>query len=541
MAIPDKMREDVFSSGGPDDATSSLTTWWKAILRRKLLLASITLAGVLGGLLITYLETPVYRSRASLEVENMPADVQGFRDGPGSPSPTNYESYLQTQIELLQSRAFFERVSDRLHLADYPGFQQHKGRMSQFLTGMKLIPPAKTSPSQAVYENLYRDVSIRQTRQSNIVELQCVSNDPQLAARIVNTLATEFVQSHVESRGASNQRTSGWLERQLAGLKQSMERSEAELLAYGANANLLYTNQNESVAEQKLAQLQSELTKAQADRIAKEPEEELIKAGGDGKTRPVLESGPIREYQTKLADLQRQRSQFDLYLTAKNRKVEEVDAQIAFLLSKIAREQETIAAKVHQDFDAAQRRERILQEAYNQQRKLVMADGNRSIRYNTLKHEAETNRTLYETVFRRLHEAGISSALRANNVRIVDLASPEGAPIRPVPLFNAALGLTSGMLLGLFCVFLRERSDQTLQNPGSTALFLNLPELGVIPSSRANLGLVASKRHSLPLNSVAEDERAEKQSAWNLKDTPMANAFRATAASILLPIPAPIA
>ena len=44
--------------------------------------------------------------------------------------------------------------------------------------------------------------------------------------------------------------------------------------------------------------------------------------------------------------------------------------------------------------------------------------------YNILKSDVDTNRQLYDSMLRNVQEAGMTSALRASNIRVVDSAIP---------------------------------------------------------------------------------------------------------------------
>jgi len=50
---------------------------------------------------------------------------------------------------------------------------------------------------------------------------------------------------------------------------------------------------------------------------------------------------------------------------------------------------------------------------------------------------------------------------------------------------NSAIGLFSGVLLGFGFVLFRERVDRRIVAPGDAQVYLDLPELGVIPVDEA--------------------------------------------------------
>ncbi len=131
---------------------------------------------------------------------------------------------------------------------------------------------------------------------------------------------------------------------------------------------------------------------------------------------------------------------------------------------------------------------------YTNHARLVSEQAEKVTHYNILRREVDTNRQLYESMFARVKEAAIASALRASNIRIVEAATPPTAPYKPQPSRNASLGLLAGLFIGVALVIVRERTDRTIRDPGEVSACLNVTEMGVIPSS-----VVEQQRRLLPL------------------------------------------
>jgi len=121
--------------------------------------------------------------------------------------------------------------------------------------------------------------------------------------------------------------------------------------------------------------------------------------------------------------------------------------------------------------------------AYANQTRLVTQDSEKSIQYNILKREVDSNRQIYEAMLQRVKESTIASAMKASNVRVIDSAKVPEKPYKPSLPINGALGLGCGLMIGMAFVVMRERGDRTIQEPGDAGLILGLPELGVVPSA----------------------------------------------------------
>jgi capsular exopolysaccharide synthesis family protein len=313
-------------------------------------------------------------------------------------------------------------------------------------------------------------------------------------------------------------------------LKIKLEKAEDQLTGYARSTNLIFTSEKENVSEQKLQQLQDELGRAQADRVTKQSRYELASTASPETLSEILEDTSLREYQTRLTELRREAAELRATLTASHPKVLKVLAQLETLESARERERGNILARIRNDYGAAQRREQLLANSYAAQARLVSEQGEKVAHYNILKREVETLRQLYDAMLQRVKEAGVAAALRASNIRIVDPARRPLAPYKPRLTRNAALGVLLGLFLGAGFVFVRERADRTLQDPGDPELYLNVSELGVIPSGESD----AARRRLLPSRRIApEDGESLALVTLNRKPSVIAESFHLVLTSIL--------
>ncbi len=136
--------------------------------------------------------------------------------------------------------------------------------------------------------------------------------------------------------------------------------------------------------------------------------------------------------------------------------------------------------------------------------------------------------------------------MRASNILVVDTAKPPLLPYRPNYPLNTALGLLTGVFFGTGLCILRERFNRRIVAPGFAPAYLRVPELGAIPMAMEpafRLRKLFHTRNKSPgaipglTGNGASGNGSLKASlvAAPSEQTVMAEAFRATLTSILLP------
>ena len=465
-----------------------LVEYWEMLRHHKGTLAVACFLGLLFSLLLTLPQTPVYRARASLEIQNLNENFLNLRDvspttNEGSSSPAEYD--LQTQVKILQSESVLERVIVKLNLAQRFAQESERSRLAAWRKALGLEDSRPGLTRDDLLRRVSRNLTIETEPKTRLIEILYNSPDPQLAAEFANTLTAEFTQQNLEARWKSTQQTGEWLTRQMDDVRIKLEKSEDDLQGYASASGLLFTSEKDNVAEEKLRQLQEELSKAHADRaVAQSKFESASKASPDSLPE-VLDDKTMGEYQVRLTDLRRQLAELSSSLTLAHPAVKKVQAQIAALESAVESKRTNFVERIRTEFESARRRENLLAGNYAAQARLVSEQAAKVAHYNILKRDVDTNRELYDSLLRNVQEAGMTAALRATNIRVVDTAVPPVRRYKPNLLLNSALGLLAGAFFGLGFVVMRERADQSIQSPGQTALYLEVPELGVIPSAHA--------------------------------------------------------
>jgi len=512
--------------------SGGLLEHWRTLQRHKGSVALIACSSVLIACLFTLPQTPLYQAHAIIEIQAMNEDFMHMRDvNPTADTTSSYypEFDIQTQIRILQSAALLDRVVAKLDLNHKP-LVVNETRLSSWRRALGLKPaPAKDQFGDAL-RMAAGNLKVQAQPNTRLIEIDCDSTNPQMAADYANTLTSEFIEQNLESRWQATQHTGEWLTRQMEDLKIKLEKSEGALESYSRESGLMFTEEKDNAAEQRLKQLQEELGKAQADRIQKQSRYELAASASAGQIGEVVDDGSLRDIEGKITDLRRQQAELASSFTPSHPKVKRIEAQIAELDAALQHQRTDILRRIQSDFQAAQRRESLLSASYAAQARLMAEQAGKVAHYNILKREVDTTRQLYDSMFQRVKESSIASALRASNIRVVDPATAPQSPYKPNLATNAGVGLVSGLFFGILFVFFRERVDKTVQEPGDMALALGVPELGVIPSASVD------QRIQRPLLPAIAGEAARidlSLAAAGQRSSPLTEAFHSALASLM--------
>lgn len=526
----------------PAAEAAGLLEYGRVLGRHKGILALVVAVCTLTGVLVSLPQEKVYQAYATLEIQGINENFLNLRDVDPTAGGGNVpaEVYLETQLKILQSETLVDRVVAKLGLENRPEFGgRQPGRLDHWLRKLGLRS-AVQAPRLEARKKALENLKVRQARTSRIVEVVFDSTDPRVAADFANALAEEYIQQNVEVRWRSTQRTGEWLTRQLDDMKTKLTEAERRLQSYAQESDLVFTGERDNAASAKLRQIQEELSRAQADRVSRQSRYEMAAVAPPESLPEVLDSTILRDYEMRLLELKRQLAELRPSYKPAHYRVQRLESQAAELESALARERKNILDRVGNEYRSALRRESLLAAAYQGQTGKVSSQAAKSIHYDTLRREVDANRQLYESMLQKVKEAGIASAMKATNVRVVDEATPPAEPYKPNVPLNAGLGLLSGTCLGIVAVFLRERAervresgDRSIKGPGDLA-YLQVPELGVIPADIIDLepeGRPSVKRY-LPLGNNGGQGRIEL--AAERQPSLVAESFRAALTSILM-------
>jgi len=489
---------DVFADVADyDDAGTSKIDVRKILLviRANLWIIGLIVAGSLAlALVFTMLKTPRYTAVATVQINNQSAQVLGDdqQDASQAEAATAQDTdrFLKTQIAILNSRAIAERVAQRLRLIGNP----------QFYAGMGVPAPKPTASQQQVRDytlNLLNQNELADmTQASRLATITFTSIDQQLSARIANAWANEFIQANLQRRYDSSAYARDFISGQLAEAKAKLEQSERDLNAYARQVGLIRTRDpapttgdadsggtTGSVTTASLLQMNTALNQAQVNRMAAEQRWKALSSGNLLGAPEVLANSTITSLLADRAraeaELQRERSRhLDDYPSVVQGK-----AQVAGINQQINAVAQSIRTSVKEQYDAAVQAENNLKGELSQLKGTSLEEQDKSVQYNLLAREADTNRSLYDGLLQRFKELNAAAGISASNISIIDAAEPPSIPSSPVLVNNMLIALLAALALSALVILIRFQLDDAVRVPEDIEEKLGMPLLGVIPKA----------------------------------------------------------
>src|SRR5690606_14928321 len=173
---------------------------------------------------------------------------------------------------------------------------------------------------------------------------------------------------------------------------------------------------------------------------------------------------------------------------------------------KQANELRAIKASLKAAYETSLSQEQAMRQQVEKLRAEVLDLQKRSIQYNILKREVDTNRALYNGLLQRFKEVDIAGGVGANNVFVVDRAQLPEHPSSPRKGRALLLALALGLGIGLGAAYLLERLDDTIRTPEEIERLAGLPTLGIIPKVSNDQALAAD--FADPRSAVSEAYRS---------------------------------
>jgi succinoglycan biosynthesis transport protein ExoP len=445
--------------------------------------------------LFTFLEHPLYRATATIQIERTAPEALNFGQLTGS-DYYEYQDFYQTQYKVLQSRTVLRIAAQKLDLPNRPTYAQRKGTpigrliawgANLFSGGAGATGPPDTwlAPTNFMAQRL----TVEPVRNSKLVRLTFEDRDRQLSADAANAVADAYETFNTTTRYTTSDQAREFLTDQVGRLQSEIAKEEQELQDEGKQKEILsLSDSTQNIAEKALGDMNARYIEARGRLAVAQARYEAV-ANGDPDSLPeVLQSQLITDLKMQYADIERRYNQAAERFKADWPPLQQMQEELDGAANRLEVETDTIARQVRSVAKAeyAKVRDEVenLGRQVDAQKIEVQRVAGNAIGYAGLKADIETKRKILNDLLTRQSETDTTSRLKggpASNMRIVDRAEIPRAPFKPNKPLNLALSVLFGLLLGAGAALLLNYADNTVKTEQDIQRHAGVPALGFIP------------------------------------------------------------
>lgn len=517
----------------PEDPVELLRKLW----RRKWLILGVMLASLICAFIVVRSMTPLYTavSRVMLGTQEqrytkIDSVLQGLA--------VNLET-VQSEGFVIQSRGVAEQVVRRLGLEESPEFNpklrpvpawsQYLGSVKNFVAGllqdeeggaaaegMQKSIQLTDAERQRIELDLVIDVLLSkvealQLNRSHVLEIAVEAEHPVLAARIANTFANVYTEQQMIRKVKANENANAWLDQRIADFQSRVETAERKVESYRRQHGL-YETRSDNIVAQQLAELNTQVITADAERAAVNSRLGQAKHGLNNPAAisslpAVLQSPLIQMLRQKQVELNREAAELSSMYGKKHPRMADIRAQLGDLRGQIKGEIAKIVEGLRHEAAAAETRYQSLVKNMEDLKSRMGQRNETAVKLHELEREAEASRNLLRGFLERSREIEAQKDLHQADATVLSDASVPRSASFPPSMLIFAIALIGGSGLGILSVMLMEGLDRTFRVREEIEQATGLPTLALVPASGRGRDAVKSVLQD-STSPVAESLRA---------------------------------
>lgn len=446
--------------------------YWRVIRVRFPLIILVFLLVVITAAVVTYFLPKTYISTVTMQVKQSDT-LEVFQNrNIGGLDPR----FLTTQFEIIQRKEILYPVIDALNLQKNWGL------------------PSK----EQTYFRLRRMVTMREIRNTELIQILVSSTDNREAMEIANRIADEYQRKRITD-------SQEWLDRSLTTLRDEVEkqrnkveelRAEMNRIRVEAGINDLNPDSQEETlqaentvqltVEQQVAseRLRVQSLRAKHDQISQMTDDQIMRSLVTLEIQDPTIQQVLPQFQEATSEMARL---LNSGLGAKHPMVTALRAKMGVMENQL-RDQITVLRKtLEANFSIAQESLKNLTAQLEDSRAAQQQSKSESAGYYAAKANYIQAKRLLEAAESRLNTETMQKTMPQRPVSIWEYAEVSEYPASPRVWLNIALGAVVGLVFGVGLSFFIEYLDTSVKTMEDIESFLQIPVLAVIPKNIAIL------------------------------------------------------
>lgn len=478
----------------PEVADMDLHAIWQALVRKRMWIIMPTAFAFVLSLVAVNMATPRYKSEARILIDGR-ENVFLRPNAERSEDRGSLDAEAVTsQVQLLLSRDLALEVIRANKLADLPEFDPVLRGVSPLRTLLALFglgrDPLKMTPEERVLEAYYDRLTAYAVDKSRVIVIEFLSSDPELAARVTNSIADGYLVFQQAARQNQAKSASQWLLVEIESLRKKVADAEARVEEFRSKSNLFVGPNNTTLSNQQLGELNTQLNNARALKSDAESRarliREMLQSGKPIEASEVLNSELVRRLSEQRVTLRAQLAEQSSTLLGGHPRIKELKAQITDIDRQIREEASKISRSLENDARIASARADGLNGSLDQLKRQATSTNGQDVQLRALEREAKAQRDLLETYLAKYREATTRENIDAapGDGRIISRAIVSNTPAYPKKLPTvliatlAMLMLTAGYIAaGELLRMTAPRPATATRTPAAVSLRDNHPQM----------------------------------------------------------------
>jgi polysaccharide biosynthesis transport protein len=444
------------------------------------------------------LVSPRYKSEARILIDGR-ENVFLRPNGERSEERTSLDPEAVTsQVQLVLSRDLAREIIKKNKLAERPEFDPVLQGITPLKSVLALLgvvrDPFSMTPEERVLDAYFDRLTAYAVDKSRVIVVEFQSRDPELAARVANSIVDGYLVLQQDARQAQAKSASQWLSGEIESLRRKVAEAESRVEDFRSKSSLFIGTNNTSLSNQQMGELNTQLNNARALKSDAENRarliREMLQSGRPIEASEVLNSEFMRRLSEQRVTLRAQLAEQSSTLLDNHPRIKELKAQLADLDHQIRDEAGKLSRALDNDARIAGGRVESLSASLDQLKKLASSSNGQDVQLRALEREAKAQRDLLESYLAKYREANTRENIDAAPAdgRIISRAIVSNTPAYPKKLPVVLLATLATFLLSTGLIVTSALLRMTAPRaPGAVypVAMVQVPETSQVETSQA--------------------------------------------------------
>jgi capsular exopolysaccharide synthesis family protein len=525
------------------------------LLRQYLVILLLVLLGGVAGAIFLVVRPPTYTAQAKIIMgAQKPQFIQQQSLFPDAPLD---QAHVESQLQLLQSRAILAPVVQKLNLVKDPEFGSTPGgliqRSFQLFTGPTSAQPTLDATEVAI-ATLADRLTVNRVGFSYLIEIGASSRSREKAAQIANAVATAYIDDQQAAKRDANRAASMWLQERLEQLGDQSKAAERALVEFKQQNNIVSVD-GKRLDEQNLADLNTRLAAAQvhaSDVLARLNQlESIIRSWNSNGTLEVgarttppkiaefgcgpkertgsgcewkmvldpeaINSPILTNLRQQYLDLSRREADYSAQYGRDHQAVVNLRKKLHDLRAAAFDEVRRMAETFKSEYAIAKGQQTEIEKQLDHIISQSKTANEAQARLRELESTANTYHSLYDSFLQRYTGGVQQDSFPLVETRLISPASELAVKGKPKPLYVFAFSLMGGIALGVGVGLLRDLMDRAFRTRNQIQMLLQIPCIAMVPLLKTSR---LKRKQLLAKPSEARTVTRDASVFWRAVDSP---------------------